>query len=152
MTLTRCAVALAAAALLSLAACARSSVIPLADNAVQVMVDAAPACGPDGAQELAFQQAAVATIRRGYDKFVVAGIDRDARTSFITHSPSIERTQGTTSYTMPTFSGVFSRHQAVLTVWMFAAGDPDADQALDARGILGPEWREIVAEDDPTFC
>lgn len=58
---------------LTLAGCASSSTIPIAQDTFQVTASAAPICGSQGAQQVAVKQAAVETIRRGYDRFIVVG-------------------------------------------------------------------------------
>src|SRR6185312_3798269 len=57
----------------ALAGCASTSTIPLSQDTFQITASAAPACGTAGAQQVAFKQAAVETIRRGYDRFVIVG-------------------------------------------------------------------------------
>jgi hypothetical protein len=52
-------------ALAGLTGCAKSSVIPLAADTVQITAATARACGQTGAQEVAVRRAAVETIQRG---------------------------------------------------------------------------------------
>lgn len=68
---------------LAVAGCARASVMPLAQDTVQISSRSAPACGGAAAQEVAFQRAAVETIRRGYDRFVIVGGQAQTETRLI---------------------------------------------------------------------
>lgn len=65
--------AIAISALLALltAACASTSVTSLSANEIVISADVAPACGTRGAENVALQQAAAETLRRGFDKFVI---------------------------------------------------------------------------------
>src|SRR5262245_40675109 len=64
-------VLLACAVAITVGGCAGTSTMPLAQDTVQITARAAPICGAVGAEKLALKQAAVETIRRGYDRFVV---------------------------------------------------------------------------------
>jgi len=50
-----------------------TSTMPLAQDTVQITARAAPACGSDGVQKIAFRQASVETIKRGFDSFIIVG-------------------------------------------------------------------------------
>lgn len=145
---------------LSVAGCARSSTIPLAQDTVQVTAQAAPACGLAGAQTVAVKQAAVETIRRGYDKFIIQGGEYRDTVRVVGHTPVVAHTDGTgtisghggfaniqTSSTT-TFSGgqpiVGGSHNQGLVVKMFRDGDPAGANAVSARTTLGPKWDEEV--------
>jgi len=54
-------------------ACAQSSIQPMAQDTFKVATTAAPACGPNGARNIAFKTAAVEVICRGGDKFILVG-------------------------------------------------------------------------------
>lgn len=145
----------------ALAGCARSSTIPLAQDTVQITASAAPVCGLAGAQSVAAKQAAVETIRRGYDKFVIAGAQYQNDVRVVGHTPVVANTSGygtvsgnagfaninTNSTT--TFSGgqpiVGGSHNQGLVVKMFKDGDPAGANAVPARETLGPDWREKVS-------
>lgn len=143
---------------LLLAGCASSSTIPLSQNMVQISVSAAPACGMRGAQQMALRQAAVETINRGYDAFIVA--NGQSSTTMVGTTPTYAHTTGSaTVYGSPgyataygsantvTYGGMpmFSHGQG-LTVRMFKEGEPGFENALSARQTLGPDWQEIASK------
>ena len=135
----------AIAILLTITGCAKTSTIALSANEVQVVVDAPPACGPTGAQQAAFRQAAVATIQRGFDRFTITAASGGRHASGIVHSPTTGTVIGNTVYQSGGISSIVVRHQSVLTVKMFRETDSHTS-AIDARGTLGPQWRDIVAK------
>ena len=101
-------------------------------------------------QRIAFKQAAVATLQHGFDQFVIVSTDSGSRlTSY--YQPAIT-TYGSTSTFIggTTFFGNTPHRE--LTIMMFHDGDPDADEALDARTVLGPDWADIVNEGEPDTC
>lgn len=116
---------LAGAALL--AACAHSSIQPMARDTFKVATNAAPACGPNGARNVAFKTAAVEVIRRGNDKFIIVG--DNANEGF--------------------WSG---NHQQDMVVRVIPENSPEAGNALSAREQLGPNWQEILAKGAPVTC
>lgn len=120
-----------ACAVLALAGCARATAIPVAKNMVSITTDAAPACGATGAQTVAGKQAAIETIRRGFDSYVISSGQHDSTLNVYGRSAST------------------SHHQA-LTVVMFHNGQPGSENALDARQTLGPDWKRIASEDTIT--
>ena len=131
----RFAVGLAA---IGLTACASVSTIPLSKDTFQITSNALGACGADGAQRVAFQQAAAETIRRGYDTFVIVGTDRQSQLE----SASIWG--GSANY-----SHTYSKE---LTVKMFHDGDPSSAQAISARETLGPKWQEAIKTESSYSC
>lgn len=145
-------------ATLPLVACASSSTIPLAKNAVHIDTQAAPVCGSRGARKLALRQAAVETINRGYDSFIVAGAQ--ATSTYVGTTPTQTYTTGSAaayggagyanaygSATSTTYGGVpvYAPGQG-LTVRMFRTGEPGAQNAIDARSTLGPDWQKIASK------
>ena len=63
----------------TLGAGARSSVLPIGNDLIQITTSAAPICGPAGAQDAAVKRAAFETIARGYDSFII--VDAAAQTT-----------------------------------------------------------------------
>ena len=135
---------------------------------MQITASAAPACGAIGAQKVAFQRAAIETINRGYDKFVILGGEAQNNVGVVGYTPVQAHTTGsataygygntatahgqsTTSYTggQPIIAG--SRDQGLI-VKMFKDGDPAGNNALSAREQLGPKWQEAVKDGAPTTC
>jgi len=142
---------------LVLIGCARTEVVDLSRNQVLVSTSAAPACGETGALRVANQMAAVAAIRRGYERFVIvdAGSDGNVRVTQIPGSTS--RTTGTITSTgnaaygsfkttTPPQTVVSGRNSADKRVLLINPGEPGYEQGLDARNALGPDWREIADE------
>lgn len=145
---------------LSLAGCARSSVIPITADTFQITAGAAVVCGAVGAQQVAVKQAAVETIRRGYDKFAVlgAGYHNDVRVVGYTPIVADTSTVATGSIYGNGFMGTANSHTTVhggqpimggthnqaLVVKMFRHDDPAGSNAVDARATLGPDWQKTV--------
>lgn len=118
---------LALVAAFAIAGCAQSTVQQLSQSSFKVSTSAAPACGPQGARNVAFKTAAVEVIRKGGDLFIIEGDD----TSF------------------DGWSGV---HQQGMVVRLIERGSSRASDALSARQVLGAEWQSIVAEGTPDTC
>jgi len=142
--------------------CARSGAMPLAQDTVQITSSAAPFCGRAGAQKVAFQRAAVETIRHGYDRFVILGAEAETDIRVVGYTPTraytsgsatatgignIVTAQGTSTTTVtggqPIYGG---SHNQGLVVKMFRDGDPAGANALEARRVLGPEWQDAVSK------
>lgn len=109
------------------AACAQTTIQPMSKDTFKVATQAAPACGPNGARNVAFKSASVEVIRRGHDKFILAG---DANESDF-------------------WSG---NHKQDMVVRIIPDGSPEAANALSAREQLGDNWREAVEKGAPTTC
>ncbi len=116
-----------ALAFLVLAACAQTTIQPMSKDSFKVATQAAPACGPNGARNVAFKSASIEVIRRGYDKFVLVG---DANNSDF-------------------WTGA---HQQDMVVRVIRDGSPEAANALSAREQLGSNWRELLEKGAPTTC
>jgi hypothetical protein len=148
--------------------CAHSSTIPLSADTIRITTSAAPVCGATGAQSVAFRRAAIETINRGFDRFLVLGSDaqnnvRVVGTTPVTATTNIYATgntfgnatdiQGTatTSYSggQPIIAG---SHDQFLIVKMFRETDAGAQNAISARTELGEKWPEIVKENARTTC
>ena len=98
-------------ALLVVAACAQTTIQPMSKDSFKVATQAAPACGPNGARNVAFKSASIEVISRGYDKFVLVG---DANNSDF-------------------WTGA---HKQDMVVRVIAEGSPEAANALSAREQL----------------
>ena len=138
--------ALAAIAAVGVLGCSKSSVIPVAANEVRVAVDAHSSCGSTGAQQFAGDKAAVETINRGYDRFYVAESGEASLPVGVINSPSSTQIHGNTMISSPSFSGIAPRHHLNINVLMLKHDDEHADQAVDARAQLGPDWRKKVED------
>lgn len=120
-------VVLSTGALLLVTACAQTSIQPMSKDSFKVATQAAPACGPNGARNVAFKSASVEVIRRGHDKFVLAG----------------------DSHNSDFWSG---NHKQDMVVRIVPEGSPEATNALSAREQLGDNWQEVVSKGAPTTC
>lgn len=109
------------------AGCATTSIQPLTKNSFKVATNAAPACGPEGAREVAFKTAAIEVIRRGADLFV---IDQD-----------------TSDY-----DGWTGESAQGMVVRLVAPRSAEASNALSARQTLGPNWKQRVQDGAPVTC
>ena len=126
--------AISLVAMVSIAACASTSVQEMSKSMFQVQTTAAPVCGKSGAAKVASKVAAIEVIRRGGDKFVLAS--SQAGTSF----------SGFVGYT------AISRNNRGIIVKMVEPGDPEFDDALSAREVLGENWKKRVKRGKPSTC
>ena len=122
----------------AIAGCTKTSSIQLADDLVHVVTDTAPICGRSGAQEVAFEQAAVATIKYGYDRFLIIADD------------TVALNTGSSQFYDTTFK--HTAYTQSFVIKMFSGADAQAQNAIDARTVLGPEWQEVVEAGGPTTC
>lgn len=146
------------AVFLALSACASSTTTQLARNVVRIDVSAAPVCGSQGARRMVTEAAAIETIRNGYDRYYITGMDSQNNIRVV---GSTQQTSGNintygnygsysgSTNTLPIYGG--TQDAAVVAV-MFAANDPEGKNAIDARQVLGADWRERVAKGIPTTC
>ena len=148
----------------ALVGCAKSAVMPINGNTIQLTTGAAPVCGAVGAQKVAARQAAVETIRRGFDKFVILDGAYQNSVGVVGYTPVVAQTNGTayaTGYgnyagqSTTTYSGgnpiIAGSHNQALVVKMFKDGDPAGANAVSARQQLGPDWKKAI-EADATTC
>ncbi|RUM06682.1 hypothetical protein [Rhizobium chutanense] len=143
------------AALLS--SCAASSSMRTSENELIIKTEAAPVCGNIGAMKVAEKQAAIETIKAGYDRYIILG-QAGTDTTRVVQMPGSYTTTGTatvygnTGYYSgntvynpgPTF--VAGGHNQDLAVRMFKEGEPGSERALSARERLGPKWALIVRD------
>ncbi len=170
MTMKRSLAALAGCVLL--AGCVHTSVMQLSANTAEVTVSGAPVCGDVGTQQVAYEDAALATLRAGFDGFVILDTGEQATFAGMVATPSTASTITNGNVTMTsmgdiasgnvesTSSTVFSgdstipffRHKDEIVVRMFHTDDPAYSQAVAARAVLGPTWAQKVAGGMPTTC
>ena len=134
--------------------------MPMAADVLQITASAAPACGATGAQKVAIRQAAIETIKAGYDSFIVIGGGSENNVHIVGSTPVYAQTNGyatataygntanaygssTTTYSggQPIFGG---SHDQTLVIKLFKEGDEGSTNALSARSILGPNWQEAL--------
>lgn len=150
------------AASITLISCAETTVTPVSANQVMITTSAAPACGISGAQQVAAKMAAVETLRRGFERFTVAGASAQNNVRVTQTSPTGSYTSGsfnsygntvygsanTTYYGGgPVYSG---SNDASLLVVMYRKGDRGFTRAVDAKATLGEEWETLVEKGVPT--
>lgn len=97
----------------------------------RITVEAGSLCSAVQAQDLALHHASIATINYGFDRFIILSADAGSRSS------------GSAYGGMP---------RDTVTIRMFQAGEDGADEALDARTILGPNWEEVVKSGGRKTC
>lgn len=114
-------------------ACAQTSVQTLSANTFQVSATTAPACGRAGAADVTSKLAAIQVIRMGGDRYVL-------------QNPQTGSEWGG-GLVLP-----MQRAQQSVIVKVLQPGDPQYNNALSARQILGNNWAEIVNDGNPNFC
>jgi hypothetical protein len=122
-----------------LAGCAQTSVQPLTATVFKVATQAAHACGPQGAREVAFMSAAIEVIRRGEDRFVIMA----------DQSGSMANGGQYLGY------GVYQTYNLNLqdmVVQVVQPGQPSYEDSLSARQVLGADWQTIVSAGAPQTC
>lgn len=140
---------------LALTSCAASSTMRTSQDTVIIKTRAAPICGTSGAMKVAQKQAAIETLKSGYDRYMILGNSgySDVRAH---QMPGTYNTVGTaniygnygtynatTTYTPgPTF--VTGGHKENLVVKMFKDGQPGSASALSAKETLGPKWEDAI--------
>lgn len=122
------------ALLIGLGGCAFNSVQQLSTDTFQVSVTSAPICGRDGASKVSQQIAAIETIKRGRDRFLI--VNAQSGSEFGGFAAGVP----------------LSRGQQSIIVKTPSEEEPDFARALSARQILGPDWQSIVARGAPGTC
>lgn len=84
---------------IALGACASTSVMPISKDTYQITASVASECGATGAQQIALKQAAVETIRKGYDKFLIVGNEYSNNVRVVGYTPIVANTTTTTKAT-----------------------------------------------------
>lgn len=151
-----------------IAACASTTTTPLSRDTIEITSSAAPACGASGARALAAKAAAIETISRGYDGFVVLDAESASNVGVVGYTPvqanttyNTYGTYGGGSYNAmttgnTTYSGgtpiIGGTHSRGLVIKMLKKTDPNFGYAVDARSQLGPDWQKIVAAGLSSTC
>lgn len=116
----------------------------------------AAGCGPAAAARVERELAAVETLRRGYDRFVIRGAstadstkatvlnraDADAYASADVYRNSANG--NTVAYFGNQKVLLSGAHEAALYVHMLAPRDPGYKSAIRAKKVLGENWKQIV--------
>lgn len=135
--------------LTALCACVETSVVPVAQNQIIINTSAAPVCRGTGAQDVAVKMAAIETLRRGFDRFIVLGTDRQDNTGVYSTGPTYATTTSSGyGYSNTQFGGnmtiAYGTHDASLGVLLLKRGDPDYGRGADAKQVLGEKWQELL--------
>jgi hypothetical protein len=138
--------------------CTSTNVTPMAENVVSISTSAAPVCGGRGAQRVASQQAAVETLKRGFDRFIIVGsqgannVRQIGRTPVYANTTATGQVIGNSVYVngttnvyggQPIYGG---SHDREIVVAMFKNGESQGQNALEARSTLGPDWQKKVSQ------
>ncbi len=153
---------------LLLSGCASSSVMDLDRNTIEISTSAAPACGAQGAQQVAVKNAAIETLRRGYDRYIILGGQAENNVGVVGRTPVIANTYqngtinayGNTATYNGTANTYYSggqpiiggTHDQKIAVRMFRTDDPQGVNAVDARQVLGPDWQKAVKKGPGLTC
>jgi len=129
------------AAVLALSGCATQSAMPLGNDMMQIDVSAAPIYGRAGAMQMAYQTAAKATIKAGYDKFIVVGDNGWNETtaggaSFGSFGANATPAYGSASGSYSSGWGTHRHPESSMIIHMFHKGDKGSAKAIDAQQIL----------------
>lgn len=109
-----------------LVGCVESSVVDISKT--EFVISSDTECGKTAAASITSKLAAIEVIRRGYDRYVVTSLTNTSQL-----------------YSIPLqYGGVYSTNGSDLRVKMVAKGERGYTNALDARSVLGSNWRELV--------
>lgn len=127
------------ASILVVAGCVETSVQPLTQSSFKISTEAEDMCGAKGTREIAFREAAIEVIKRGFDRFIIVG---DQSKSAITGA------------VFTTYGGLqsYGTNTQDMVVQIIQKGDPRYNDALSARQSLGPDWQVIVAKGATDNC
>lgn len=144
------------AVLIAFGACAKTSVVPIAQNQVLISTNAPPICGQAGAYKVASKNAAIETLRRGFDRYVVVNARSDNTTQVISSGPDYATTHTTATQYGNTIVGqsttnfgggtpiLVGEYKSEMNIMMFKPDDKGYADALDARRELGPDWATLI--------
>ena len=132
--------------------CARTSTTTLDGDTVEITVRVATICDGTDAERLAHRHAAVETIRRGFEDYIV--VDSVGGDHLADHAPLTARSTLYGNSSTPILSGnaPLLAHHRVLTVRMFPAGQGESSATVSAHAVLGDDWEAIVTKGAPATC
>ena len=132
--------------------CARTSTVALDADTIEIAVRVATICDGRDAERLAHRQAAVETIRRGFDDYIVTdsiGDDHAADDAPVTARTTL---YGSSDRVLFAEYAPLLAHHRVLSVRMFSAGQGESGVALSARAVLGDDWEALVRNGASATC
>lgn len=146
-------------AIVGLAGCAGTNTIQTSADTAIVSARAAPVCGSVGAARVAQRQAAIETLRAGYDRYIIFDA-ASASNVQVTQMPGSYQTSGTiwrgninaTTTYQPGPTIVSGGHSQDFAIKMFKDGQAGASQAISAKATLGPKWQEKLKSSSLTTC
>lgn len=150
-------------AILSLTSCTHTSVIQLSQNEILLNTAAAPICGSTGSMDVAQQMAAVETLRRGFDRYLVGGAAAQNNVGVLQTGPTYSKSSGSATVVGNTVYGssttqyggqqtiFYGSHDTSLRLLLLRPGDIGFDKGIDARAVLGQDWQQKV-EDGVNTC
>lgn len=130
---------------LLLCGCAHESAMPLGNDLMQIDVSAAPIYGRAGAQRIAFEKAATATLDAGYDKFIVLNSggwnEQTAQGgSYSQYNANVMANQyngfGSAQGNGGSYYGTMRHPESSMVIRMFHYHEKGSDKAIDARAIV----------------
>ena len=132
--------------------CARTSTVSLDADTIEITVRVPTICEGRDAERIAHRHAAVETIRRGFQDYVVVGsVGGDHVTDHAQVTArsvlSGDRTTLASSQDAPLLA-----HHRVLTIRMYQAGQGESSAAVSAHAVLGDDWEALVTRGAPTTC
>lgn len=104
---------------------------------------------------VAEKQAAIATLRQGFDRYIILDTSSEdnvhvyngpgyySTTGNITNYGSYSSIHSTTTYT-PGSTIVYGSHDRGLAIKMFREGEAGSANAVSAREVLVPKWQKLV--------
>jgi len=125
-----------------LTGCAFTDVQPLTATSFRISTEGAPVCAASATRNVAFQAGAIEVIKRGGDRFIVAGNQSGQSAGGAIYNP----------YVGGGIVTPMSRTNEDVIIQMLSPGDPGYDNGLSARQVLGADWEAIVAEGTPNTC
>jgi hypothetical protein len=125
-----------------LTGCAFTDVQPLTATSFRVSTEGAPVCAASATRNVAFQTGAIEVIKRGGDRFIVAGNQSGQSSGGAIYNPS-----GGGGIVTP-----LTRTNEDVIIQMLSPGDPGYDNGLSARQVLGADWESIVAKGKSNTC
>lgn len=147
------------AACVALGACAGTNTIRTSADTAVIQASAAPVCGGIGAAKVAQKQAAIETIKAGYDRYIIINAAA-ANNVRVSQTPGSYQTTGTlnggyynaTTTYQPGPTIVYGSHDQAFAIKMFRNSDPGSYQAISARETLGDKWQELVKAGTVRTC
>ncbi|UDL87757.1 hypothetical protein LGH82_21610 [Mesorhizobium sp. PAMC28654] len=134
-----------------LSGCASASTVQTSKDTAIVQSRAAPVCGGIGASKVAEKEAAIATLKAGFDSYIIFNGAAESSIAVLQGPGTYDTTaiasgsviNATTTY-QPGLPIVVGHHGQSFAIKMFHQGDPGFESALSARTALGPDWEQQV--------